>query len=634
MRHKFVSIAAGLAALMHTTLVSAQYLNSETESIVVTATRIPTPEAQIASSITVITADDIASQQDQTLPDVLKDVPGLNVVQTGGPGGQTSVFMRGTDSNHVKVLVDGIDVGDPSSPNGAFDFGQFLTPDIDRIEVLRGPQSGLYGSDAIGGVVNIITRSGSGPAQFTAALEGGSFDTFSQTGGVSGSTGPFHYAANIEHFDSGATPVTPVDLLAPGEKRNDDAYDNVSGSTKLGYDVTDNFDLGLVARYTNSQLRYTGDNYNNPPYIGVPDTTQSRYDTVQYYTRATGHLVLFDGFFEQTLGAAYGSISSTDTGPDYSPNPYSGDRVKFDWQGNLRFSNAEILVLGAEHQRDEIRLPVSAHTTIDAGYAELQSTFTSNFFNSVSIRYDTNDRFGDALTYREAPVYVIAATGTKLKASVGTGFKAPTLSQMFENYTSFYPPFFGNPNLRPESSLGYDAGFEQSLFEDKVRFGATYFRNDIKNLIDDNTTYTSYANIGRAETDGVEGFVSYQPIEAVMLRADYTFTEANDEIAHQELSRRPKHKVSLDAKWQATKALSFDADLLHVSSWIDDNRDDSIPRLTAPGFTTADIAANYDITDQFTVYGRVNNLFDEHYQDPTGFMRPSRGFYAGIKAKL
>ena len=186
------------------------------ETIVVTATRIPTPKLEIASSISVVTADEIADRQLQTMPDLLKEVPGLNVVQTGGPGGQTSVFMRGTNSNHTKVLIDGIDVSDPSSATSSFDFGQLLTQDIQKVEILRGPQSGLYGSDAIGGVINVITKSGSGPAQFSAGAEGGSFDTFNQNGGVSGSVDGFHYAAHIEHLHSGATPVTPLDLLPPG----------------------------------------------------------------------------------------------------------------------------------------------------------------------------------------------------------------------------------------------------------------------------------------------------------------------------------------------------------------------------------------------------------------------------------
>src|SRR5258708_1364578 len=151
---------------------------TQLQSIVVTATGIPTPELQIASSVTVVTAEDIAARQIRTLPDLLKEVPGLNVVQSGGPGGQTSVFMRGTNSNHTKVLIDGIDVGDPSSPNASFDFGQLLTQDIQKVEVLRGPQSGLYGSDAIGGVINVITKSRTGPPHTTPAPQHPSFPTF------------------------------------------------------------------------------------------------------------------------------------------------------------------------------------------------------------------------------------------------------------------------------------------------------------------------------------------------------------------------------------------------------------------------------------------------------------------------
>src|SRR6202789_1014690 len=233
------SLFLSTTALIVFGAATAAFADDNAETIVVTATRVPTPESQIASSITVITAGDIAAKALDTLPDVLAEGPGLNVVQTGGPGGQTAVFTEGMNSNDVKVLVDGIDVSDVSSPTDTFDFGQFLTPDIAKIEILRGPQSGLYGSDAIGGVINIITKSGEGPAQFTAGIEGGSFDTFNQTAGVSGSEDGFHYPANFEHFYSGATPVTPENILAPGEVRNDDRYDNVTASTKLGYDVTD-----------------------------------------------------------------------------------------------------------------------------------------------------------------------------------------------------------------------------------------------------------------------------------------------------------------------------------------------------------------------------------------------------------
>jgi vitamin B12 transporter len=602
------------------------------DTVVVTATRVPTPELQLANSITVVSAEDIAARQIQTLPDLLKQVPGLNLVQTGGPGGQTSVFMRGTNSNHTKVLVDGIDVSDPSSSGGAFDFGQFLTQDIEKVEILRGPQSGLYGSDAIGGVINIITKAGSGPAQFNARVEAGSFDTFNQSGGLSGSTDQFHYAANVEHLHAGETPVTPLELLAPGERRIDDYYDNFTASTKLGYDLSDHSDLGLVVRYTDTHLRITGENFDLFPAPDAPDSAQSPNDTVQLYTRATGHLVSFDGLLDQTLGAAYSNIKSSDFSPENPRSDTFGERVKFDWQGNVLLAKDEKLVLGAEHQRDEITAPISASTNISSGYAELQSGFAGRFFDSVSVRYDDNDRFGSKVTYRFAPEYLFAETGTKIKATVGTGFKAPTLNQLFQSFPDF--GFFANPNLRPESSLGWDLGFEQALARDAVRLGVTYFRNDIKNLITDNVDFTTDINVGRARTDGVESFLSYQPMQALIFKLDYTYTEAKDEIAEQELLRRPKHKATLNVAWSATSRLSLNATLLSVSSWIDGNRDFSVEPLTAPGYTTVDVAANYDLTGHWAVYGRVDNLFDRHYQNPDGFLQPSVGAFAGVRTRF
>jgi len=601
---------------------------SAPDNVVVTATRIPTPETQIASSVTIITADDIEARQQQTLSDVLKDVPGLNLVQTGGPGGQTAVFMRGTNSNHTKVLIDGIDVSDPSSSGATFDFGQLLTSDIERVEVLRGPQSGLYGSDAIGGVINIITKVGSGPTQFNGEAQGGSFDTFNQGASIRGSSDGFHYSANIEHLHAGATPVTPLDLLLPGEKRNDDYYDNLTTSTRLGYDVTSGFDLGLVARYTGTRLRFTEDDFSTFP--AFPAAQQSQSATTEYYARATAHLVAFDGVLDQTLGLAFTRNRTSTLEPDFPESLATGERTKVDWQGAVKVAEGETLVLGAEHARDEISQPIAASTIINSGYVELNSQLSPQFFSSVNARYDANDRFGNKATYRFAPAYVIAATGTKLKASVGSGFKAPTLSELFQDFPPF---FFANPNLRPESSLGYEAGVEQGLRDDLVRFGATYFHNRIRNLITSDLTGTTYANIGRASVDGVESFVSYRPLDSLTLRFDYTYTDAIDDALHEELLRRPRHKGSLNATWRSGP-VSLDASVLAVGWWVDGNRDFSIPRLQAPGYTILNVAASYDLGRHLTVFGRIDNLFDRHYENPTGFLQPSIGVFAGVRAKL
>ncbi|HEX4640516.1 MAG TPA: TonB-dependent receptor plug domain-containing protein, partial [Chthoniobacterales bacterium] len=308
-----------------------QTAEAETEGIVVSATKIETPVNEIGSSVTVITDKEIERKQERTLPDVLRTVPGLNVVQTGGPGGKTSLFMRGTNSNHTKVLIDGIDANDPSQ-DGVFDFGQVLTSDIAQVEVLRGPQSSLYGSDALGGVVNIVTKQGEGPPQFRGMLEGGSFDTFNQSASVSGSVSRFNYAFNVAHFLADDTPVTPLDLLPRGRKRINDSYENTTLSTKLGVDVTETLSFSAVARYTESTLFFTGDDFSFFP--SVPAADQSEQNAQQLFTRGEARLTLFDGVFKNRFGVNYTNYKTTiqapDTGFGLPPeNINHGDRLKF-----------------------------------------------------------------------------------------------------------------------------------------------------------------------------------------------------------------------------------------------------------------------------------------------------------------
>src|SRR5579864_6503540 len=543
-KYALLPYLAALLALIADRAAAAGDADSA-DPLVISATRLATPESQLASSITIITAEDIAARQNQTLPDVLRDVPGLNLVQVGGPGGQTSIFMRGTNDNHTKVLVDGIDVTDPSSPTAAFDFGQFPAQDIERIEVLRGPQSGLYGSDAIGGVINIVTRSGAGPAQLAAGATAGSFETFNQSASVRGQQQEWHYAASLEHLHAGATPVTPPELLAPGEARNDDYYDNLTASTKLGYDVKPGLDLSLVGRYTDSHLRFTDQDFSVFP--SIPAAQQSATNLTQYYARLAAHSSSPSELLEQTLGLAYNRDRSVTLGPDGSANLASGNRTKLDWQGALHLAPKQTLLLGAEHERDAISTPLTADMSIDSGFAELQSSLGAGWFSAVNVRYDANNRFSNKATYRLAPAYQVADTGLKLKASIGSGFKAPTLSELFQNFPPF---FFANPHLRPESSVGYDAGAEQTLWSERLKAGVTYFHNHIHDLITTDSTGTTYANIGEARTQGIESFLTYRASSFLSFRTDYTYTEATDDVLHEELLRRPKHKASLNADWR------------------------------------------------------------------------------------
>jgi vitamin B12 transporter len=608
---------------------------AESAEIVVSATRIETPVNEIGSSVTVITDKEIERDQKRTLPDVLRTVPGLNIVQTGGPGGKTSVFMRGTNSNHTKVLIDGIDVNDPSQ-DGVFDFGQVLTSDIAQVEVLRGPQSSLYGSDAIGGVVNIVTKTGEGPAQFTGRLEGGSFETFNQSASVSGSVSRFRYSFNVAHVLADDTPVTPLDLLPPGRKRINDSYENITVSTKLGADLTDTFGIDFAGRYLDSTLFFTGEDFSFFP--SVPAAAQSEQNARQLFLRGDARLALFGGAFKNRFGVAYTNYGTTiqapDTGFGLPPeNINHGDRLKFDWQGNIELGKGRVLILGVEDQTDRlIESPISAENGNTAGFAELQSEVVPNLFVAASGRYDDNERFGGKATWRVAPAYLIPKSGTKLKATYGTGFKAPSLTQLFVSFPAFN--FFANPNLEPEESEGYDFGFEQALAGERVRFGATYFHNDITNLIAANATFTSLINVGAATTEGVEAFASLAVTDRFKVRGDYTYTDAIDDTTGLELLRRPRHKASLNVVWLPTDRLTISATALYVGSQVDGDRSFSIQRLDTDPYFVVNLAADYHLGKGVTLFARIDNMFDERYENPTGFQRPGFGVYAGIRVNF
>jgi vitamin B12 transporter len=603
--------------------------------VVVSPTAIVTPIEQVASSVTVITAKDIERDQRRTVPDALATVPGLNVVQSGGPGGLTSVFMRGTNANHTKILIDGIDASDPSNPARVFDLGQLLTADIQQIEVLRGPQSGLYGADAIGGVISIITKKGEGPPRATGMIEAGSFGTFNQTAALSGSQDRFNYAFNVAHFRSTDTPVTPLELLPPGQKAIGNNYDNMTYSTKLGADVSENLTLNSVIRYTDATLRFTGDTFDPVTFASFPAAAQSTQVVHQLFTRQEAVWSVLDGRIRNYFGVNYTNHWNSNISPgDAAPTITTGDRLKYDWHTVTQLAPYHTVIVGAEHETETLHTStLSAQNVNKAGYVELQSQFANRLFLVENVRQDDNDRFGEHPTYRFAPAVIVPFTETKFKASYGSGFKAPTLNQLFVNFPAFF--FFANPNLKPEESVGYDAGFEQPLFNDRVRFGSTYFHNDIKNLIQsvsDPVTFSStLVNIGRATTEGSESFVAARITDRVRIRADYTFTRAVDIDAGLELLRRPKEKWSANVIWNPIDPLTLSATVLHTGSFIDANRDFSIPRLLAPGYTTVNVAADYVITDQVKVFGRIDNAFNVHYQNPTGFLQPGLGVFGGVR---
>jgi vitamin B12 transporter len=598
------------------------------DPVVYSATGVATPARETTSSVTVINRQQLEQQQLRTVPDALNTVPGLNVVQTGSPGGQTSIFLRGTNSNHTKFIIDGIEVSDPSIPNRSFDLGQMLTGDVERIEVLRGPQSGLYGADAIGGVVSVITKKGEGPPTWSFTTEGGSFSTFNQRASFGGSTANYNYQFNVDHFRAGSVPVTPLELLPKGQPRNNDLYDNKTYSTKLGAAINDYLTLNYVARYTDAKLKVTLDDFSNFPVV-FPAARQSEQVVHNFYTRGEAVVDPLNGRFVSYFGVNWVNTWNFFANPDADPTDSvsKGDRIRFDYRGDLKLAPNALLIFGASDETESFRQGAfNKSSNLRGQFVELQTDYQKTFFLVANGRIDDDEFFGSHATYRIAPAVIVPWTDTKFRASYGTGFKVPTLSQRFQDFPDF--GFVANPNLKPESSTGYDFGFEQPLWDKRALVGATWFNNELTNLIQ--STFTTNINIGRAHTEGLEAFAAVNVTDRIKLRGDFTYTRAIDLDTGLELIRRPMHKYSLQALWNPIDPLTLSATLVRVGHWFDINRFGTILRLEQSGYTVVNVAANYQVNPTLKTFARIDNLFDERYQNPNGFLRPGIGVYGGI----
>jgi vitamin B12 transporter len=393
----------------------------------------------------------------------------------------------------------------------------------------------------------------------------------------------------------------------------------------------------MFARYTRSILSFTGDDFNVFP--SVPAAAQSVQERGELFARAEARKQFFDGRFTSVFGLSLTDYKTREQDPDLGfgappPNVSDGRRTAVDWQGDLKLAPGETLVLGLQDKNDELeKVGTPASDEDRSAFAELQSTPLPGLSTAVSVRADAFRREGDVTTWRAGATYVVPSTGTKVDLTAGTAFKAPTLADLFVSFPAF--GFFANPDLKPERSRGYDAGFEQPFDGGRFRFGATYFDNEISDLIEtsfNSTTFTStLINVDRARAYGVETFASAKLSDRLEARADYTWTSATDLTTGLELLRRPKNAASASADWRPLDRLSFRATALYLGSWIDANRSFTIPRLNAHPFATFDIAVDYRLNGSTALFARVQNLLDRRYEDPVGFLRPPLGVFAGVR---
>ncbi len=591
--------------------------------LVITPTRSQTPIDQIGSSVTVITADDIEREQKTSVADLLREVPGVDVAQSGGPGQATSVFMRGANSEHTLVLVDGVEVNDPSNPNGAYDFSHLTTDNIERIEVLRGNESVLYGSNAIGGVISIITKQGTGAPSGWASIEGGSYNTFKAESGVSGVQDGLGFSLDASRLSTSGIAAFDKTEGVPGHH---DGYDDTNFSARLNGKINDWLSANTTMRYNDAHTVYDEDFGVLPDTFFLSDnfTTAKELDW-----SGTGIVTLLDGKWQQEFTANYYDRRSDTDDQAFGPVFAYSTRQGVSWLNHFTLDDHNLLTFGAETKKETVDTNndddgrFSKH--VDGYYLQDQIGFTKQFYTTVGARLDDDSAFGEKTTYRIAPTYTVEETGTRFKASYGTGFKAPSLLQLYDTLS-------GNPNLKPETSEGYDAGFEQKLWSNKATFGSTFFHTNFTNLITFGPAPTfQNININTARVMGVENFIQLSPLPSLSLKAQYTYTDAYDAGTGEELLRRAKNKASFDADYTFLERGRAGVNV--IWNGVRDDSDFYGNRVVLPNSVVANLTSSWELTDHLKLFGRIDNLFDKQYENVFGFGTPGLSAYAGIKAQ-
>lgn len=639
-RKQQCGLVMGLVMTFCTT-AGAGEKSARLEEVVVTANRLDTATSEVGSSITVITAREIEQRQQTFLLDVLRSVPSIDVVQNGGPGSTTAVFMRGANSEHTLVLMDGVELNDPSSPSGGFDFANLPTDNIERVEILRGPQSTLYGSRAMGGVINIITRRGKGDPTGFFSAQGGSFHTATEKAGISGGTDRYNYSLGLSRFDSDG-------FSAAGKKygnTENDGNQNTSVKTRLGITPTSNLSIDFILNY----LKNRTDLDNNGGVGGDDPNYVQKNEQLSF--RSQADLALFDNRWEQRLGVSYNDLNrdfNNGIDPahpsDLSRGSYHGRNVTFDWQHTLHLHETNSLTLGIERKEETAKSDYysesawgpydspwdeqSAHTT--GYYLQDQIRLWDAWFTTLGVRLDDHSSFGTKATYRLTSAYTVKQTNTTVKGSYGTAFKAPSLYQL-------YSPDYGDKLLNPEKSTGWDLGVEQSLLGGKLTMGATYFHNDFNDLINFDSTLFKYNNIARATTHGVELTASVRPIDELTLRAGYTYTRTEDKETGLELLLRPKNKISIDGNYRFLKNANLNLGIIYVGTRFNTVYDPityAAARVKMSEYLVANLAVSYDICKNFQIFGRVDNLFDRNYEEITGYGTAGISAFGGVKVSF
>lgn len=571
----------------------------------------PIAAGRTGTSVTVITEEQIRQSRFPTVVDILRHAPGVNVSQSGGPGRAASVFIRGANSEHTKVLLDGIPMNDASNPTRAFDFGNLAVDNIERIEILRGPQSAGFGSDAIGGVINIITKRGSGPATSRVQVQGGYFGTHRESVNVSGGSERFYYSFGGSYYGTNGFSQNEGGAEADGF-----GLGTLSG--RMGWNLGNDLNLDYVARYIDGDTEVDDFGADNPIRKNL---------SKQFFQRLQLQHAGLGGAFVQRVGFDVADQDRQDTDPGAFGVPlFHGRTQTIDYTFEAELLPENTLVGGVDYAHEEAFSTFDPTARqFDTGiFLEDRFAWDERLFFTAAVRRDEHSVAGSATTYRITGAYLAPEVGGRLHASAGTGFRAPSLAQSL---------FTFSPGLRPEFSKGWDVGYETTFADGVAVWDVTYFNNRFRDLIVYDFNTNANINLANSQAHGVETSLFLQLTDVWSATGNYTYTDSldldNDEI----LPRRPRHQtsVTLQRPWLDNR-LDTSFTTLYVSERLDFPT--QYGGLYLKDYIVCYANANYRASERTTLFGRIDNVFGENYQEAGGFATAGFSIFGGAEMRF